>query len=142
MNLSKKKELAKKTLGVGKNRIYFDRERISEIKEAITKQDIKDLHAEGVILIKPVKGRKKVTKRKIRRGPGKIKKTVNKRKREYVKTTRKLREYLKELKRREEISNEIFTDLRNKIGVRMFKSKSHLKEYLKQSGKIKKVGRK
>ena len=79
MNLRNKKVLAAKTLGVGKNRIYFSGQGFKEIKEAITRQDIKDLYNEKIIKIKPIKGRKKVQKRKRRRGPGKIKKKLNKR---------------------------------------------------------------
>ena len=130
MNLSKKKELAAKTLKVGKNRLCFSNEHLPEIKEAITKQDIRDLHAEGIITIKPVKGRKKIKKRKTRRGPGKIKKKVRKRKQVYVKITRKLRTYLKILKSRGVISNELYIDLRKKIRMRAFRSKAHLKEIL------------
>ena len=136
MNLSKKKELAKKTLGIGKRRILFDNQKLTEIKEAITKQDIKDLQAEGIITIKPITGRRTVTKRKTRRGPGKIKKTINKRKQIYVKMTRKLREYVKELRRRGEIQRDLSLEIRKKIRMRTFKSKAHLKEYLKNSRKI------
>jgi large subunit ribosomal protein L19e len=137
MNLLKKKELAKKTLGVGKSRICFDSDRIKEIKEAITKQDIKDLHAEGAITIKPVKGRKTIKRRKTKRGPGKIKKTINKRKQIYVTITRKLRDYIKALKLQGKISNESYIEIRKKIRMRVFRGKAHLKEYLKNVEKIK-----
>ena len=96
MNLAKKRQIAARSLRVGKNRVIFNMGGLSEIKEAITKQDIKDLHSEGIIGIRPLKGGKKIKKRKNRRGPGKIKKKVNKRKQIYVKITRKLRGYLKE----------------------------------------------
>jgi large subunit ribosomal protein L19e len=135
-NLNKKKELAAKTLKVGKNRINFNQDNLSDIKETITRQDIKDLHAEGIITIKPIKGRKKIKKRKTRRGPGKIKKTVNKRKQVYVKITRKLRGYLSELKKLGVINNELYNDLRKKIRMRVFRSKSHLKNYLETHGEI------
>ena len=130
MNLSKKKQLASQVLKTGKKRIHFNSENLAEIKEAITKQDIKDLHAEGIITIKPVKGRKRIRRRKTRRGPGKIKKTVRKRKQVYVKITRKLREYLKHLKESGLITNELFLKLRKKIRMRDFRSKAHLKEHL------------
>jgi len=130
MNLAKKKELAAKALKVGKNRICFSIENLPDIKEAITKEDIKGLYSEGIITIKPVKGRKKIIKRKTRRGPGKIKKKVNKRKQIYVKITRKLRSYLKELKKQGIIERDLYWDLRKKIRMRFFKSKAHLKEYL------------
>ena len=50
MNLSKKKKLAAKVFGVGKERIVFAKSRLNEIKEAITKQDIRDLKNDGAIL--------------------------------------------------------------------------------------------
>lgn len=136
MNLAKKKNLAAKVLKIGKKRICFSNENLAEIKEAITKQDIKDLHKEGIIKIKPVKGRKRIKKRKTRRGPGKIKKKIRKRKQTYVKITRKLREYLKHLKKQRIISNELFLGLRKKIRMRDFKSKAHLKEYLEAMEEI------
>lgn len=130
MNLGKKKELASKVLKVGKNRIQFNSENLAEIKEAITKQDIRDLYEAGIILIKPIKGRRKIIKRKTIKGPGKIKKKVNKRKQIYVKITRKLRNYIKELKRLGRITNEDYKSLRKKIRMRRFRSKSHLREQL------------
>ena len=74
MNLEKKKMLAARTLGVGKARIIFNVARINEIKEAITKQDIRDLAADKAILIREIKGTKKKVKRKTRRRAGSIKK--------------------------------------------------------------------
>ena len=131
MKLDKKKLLASKTLKVGKNRIILSEERLDEIKEAITKQDIKELKATGAIKVKEVKGRKKVKKRKTKRKAGKIKKKINKRKQQYVKITRKLRSYIKELKNQGKIKNEEYKELRKIIRARDFKSKAQLKEYLK-----------
>ena len=95
MNLRKKKQLAKNTLGIGENRIVFVKPRLDEIKEAITKQDIRDLVKSGAIIIKKIKGRKTVVKRKRRRGTGKIRMKVNTRKQDYVILTRKLRKYVR-----------------------------------------------
>jgi ribosomal protein L19E len=63
-----------------------------------------------------------------------VKIKVKKRKQEYVKITRKLRGYLKELKKQEKISKEEEKDLRKKIRNRKFNSLSSLKAYLKVSG--------
>ncbi|MAG02424.1 hypothetical protein CMI42_03740 [Candidatus Pacearchaeota archaeon] len=134
MNLSKKKALAAKTLKVGKRRINFNSENLSEIKEAITKQDIKSLRDEGVISLRPLKGRKKVERRKRRRGPGKIKKKVNNRKQVYVKITRKLRACIMDLRDKGAIEKELYWTLRKKIRMRDFKSKASLIEYLKGIG--------
>ncbi len=129
MNLRKKKTLAAKAIKVGKKRIIFLTPRLEEVKEAITKQNIKDLQKEGAILIKPVKGRKKVIKRK-KRGVGKIKKKINKRKTEYATMTRKLRKSVAELKRTKSLNLEQVKDIRNKIRNKFLKNKNHLKENL------------
>jgi len=126
MNLKKKKKLAARTLGIGIDKIIFAR--ADEIKEAITKQDIRDLVSSGAILIKQNKGRKKKEGRKTRRGFGKIRKKVNKRKQDYVKLTRKLREYSKQLKFQGKISEEKHKELRKQIKSKIFRSKSHMKE--------------
>jgi large subunit ribosomal protein L19e len=127
MNLKKKKALAARTFGVGIERIEFLEPRLDEIKEAITKQDIRDLYKDGAIKIKNIKGRK-TKKRKKKRTPGNIRKKINKRKREYITITRKLRKYLKENK--EKLTKKEIKDIRKKIRNRFFKSKSQLKEYI------------
>lgn len=128
MQLSNKKELAAKVLGVGKGRVVFSVGNLSEIKEAITRQDILDLYKSGAILIKEVKGRKKIVKRKNKRRTGKVKKKVNKSKREYVILTRKLRTHLKHLLRTGVVGKEDYRKMRKMIRAKKFKSKRHLKE--------------
>lgn len=135
MNLKKKKILASKTLKVGKDRIVFLKPRLNEIKEAITKQDIRELQKEGAIIIKEIKGRKKVKKKSKKKGPGKIKKRINKRKKEYVIMTRKLRKYVSELKKQGKVSKEDVIDIRKKIRNKIFKSKSALRGYITKIGK-------
>jgi len=130
MNLRNKKELASRALKVGKERIIFVSERKDEIKEAITKQDIRDLYKDRAIKIKEISGRKKVVGRKRKRGPGNIKKKVNTRKRDYVIMTRKLRAYVKSLRERGELSVEEAKDIRKKIRNKTFKSKANLKDYV------------
>jgi large subunit ribosomal protein L19e len=108
MNLNKKKILAARTFNVGKERIIFIQERLDEIKEAITKQDIRDLKQDGAILIKEIKGRTKVKNKKRKRSAGKIRKKLKERKKNYVIITRKLRNYVKELKKHGKLSQEEF----------------------------------
>lgn len=129
MNLRNKKNLAIRTLKVGKERISFVDSRKDEIKEAITKQDIKDLVGAGAIIIKEIKGRKKIEK-KGRRSIGNIRKMVKRRKKDYVIMTRKLRKYVKEVGPQKKISKEIFKKIRNKIKNREFKNKKDLQKYI------------
>lgn len=135
MNLNKKKELAARTFNVGKERIIFVQERLDEIKEAITKQDIRELKQDNAIIIRDIKGRKTVKVKKRRKGVGKFKKKPKKRKENYVKITRKLRSYVKELKVQGKLSNEEFRDLRKKIRDGKFKSKRNLKNYTEEAKK-------
>jgi len=132
MQLSKKKILAAKVLKVGKNRIIFVKENLSEIKEAITRLDILDLHKSGAIQIREVKGRKKIVKRKNRRRVGKIKNKTNTRKAEYVIITRKLRKFVRGLVRTGAVDKEKNREVRKQIRARKFRSKRHLKENLEE----------
>ncbi len=129
MNLSKKTELAVRTFKVGKARIVFVKARLEDIKEAITKQDIRDLHKDGAILIKEIKGRKKKYIKKSR-STGNIRKKINKRKQNYVILTRKLRAYALELKKKGDLSEEEVKEIRKRIRNKDFKSKANLKEYI------------
>lgn len=104
--------MAAQILNVGTNRVYFDPSRISEIKEAITKQDIIDLIKDKAIKKKPKIGQKRrAAKKKLkrkqkgrRRGHGNLKKTMHKE--NYPKRIRKLRSYLKFLKKKNNLSKE------------------------------------
>ncbi len=128
MQLAKKKELAAKVLKVGKGRIVFATERLSEIKEAISRMDIIDLHKSGAIMIREPRGRKKIVKRKHRRRVGKIKQNVNNRKAEYVIITRKLRAYVRGAFRIGKIDADEKREIRKQIRARKFRSKRQLKE--------------
>lgn len=128
MKLENKKILAAKALKVGVGRVVFNKERLNEIKEAITKQDMLDLKKDGAISVSEIKGRKKIVKRKTRRRAGSIKMKVNTRKQDYVKLTRKLRAYILELKKHGTITDEKYRELRKEIRTKAFRSKAHLKE--------------
>lgn len=128
MNLDKKKKLAARTLNVGKERIVFNISRLGEIKEAITKQDIKDLYKDGAIMIKNIKGRKKIYKRKTRRNAGSRKKIIINRKQNYVKITRRLRNYLRVLRNKGSIPEEHFSKMRREIKTSAFNNLAQFKE--------------
>jgi large subunit ribosomal protein L19e len=126
-----KKQLAAKVLNVGAEKIRFNPLRLTDIAEAITRQDIQDLYRDGAIMIREKVGRRKAEKKKARKA-GNVKGKAYAKKTEYVKITRKLRRYLKELKMQEKINQEKYNDAKQKLRTRAFKSKAHLKEYIKQ----------
>ncbi len=124
MNLRNKKKLIARVLGVGADRVKLIS--VEEIKEAITRQDILDLKKRGLIKIKEKKGKKRGKKRKARKREGSRKKTIKHD--DYVKITRKLRGYIKNLKNKGRITTEVYYDLRKKIRARKFRSLNHLKQ--------------
>ncbi len=130
MNLSKKKKLAMRTLNVGSSRIVFLESRLDEIKEAITKQDIKELVKNGAILIKEGKGRRKASKNGKSRSMGNIRKKKRNRKRNYIILTRNLRNYSRGLESEGKISGEKLSEIMKKIRNKDFRNKSQVKEYL------------
>ena len=129
MNLGKKKKLAIRTFGVGKSKISFLKPRLEEIKEAITKQDMRGLKEEGAIIIHETRG-KKVKKKKKGGGPGNIRKKVNRRKKDYVIMTRKQRKYASEMRKQEKISRQEEIEIRKKIRNKAFRSLAHLREHV------------
>jgi len=131
MNFRKKKKLAARVLKVGAGKISFNSERLDDIKEAITNQDIRDLVKDKAIIIKARKGRRKIVSKKRKRGLGKVKKKVKRRKQDFVKLTRKLRSYAKNLKKIGKINTENYKTIRKQIKNKTFRSKSHLMESLK-----------
>jgi len=134
MKLEGKKDLVARTLGVGKGRIVFNVQRLEEVKQAITKQDIKDLVEAGAISIREIRGRIKSEPRGRRRA-GSIKKKIKPGKRGYIIITRKLRRYLQSV--RAKMPKERYEKLRKEIKMHSFPNLSHFKERIKVLGEEK-----
>ena len=147
MDLKIQKKLAAKVLKASKNRVIFDPERLEDIKEAITKTDIRGLVSEGAIKKVQKKGTSNVRTKKhkmqrrkgLRKGPStkKGKKTIHN-KQIWMRKVRTLRAFLKELRERKLIKNETFTDLYLKVKGNYFRSTRHIKIYLQDNKLIKK----
>ncbi len=136
MSIVNKKRLAAQILKVGINRVKIDPERIMDVEDAVTKEDIRRLIKEGAIWAEPVKGtstvRKKMRKRK-GRGPGSKKGTKGARmgkKERWVKQVWALRRYLKTLKERRAITNETFKILYKKVKGGELRTIRRLKEVI------------
>ncbi len=130
MKLENKKEFVAKTLEVGKGRIVFNTTRLADLKEAITRQDVRDLYAQGAISIKEPRGRKQHVKRKRRRGFGSVRKRPVNKKRQYITMTRKLRNYVAHIRRQGKLSQEQYIKIRKEIRARAFDSLAQMKEHL------------
>jgi len=132
MKLDKKKNLAAKVLNVGRGRIVFVEPRLEEIKEAITKEDIRGLKKDGAIMVKEIRGKKGKPKRKAKRSMGNVRKKAKNTKREYMTMVRKQRAYIAELKENKSLEREEIKDIRNKIRNKHFKSLAQLKDHVKE----------
>ena len=143
MNLKNKKRLVQSLLGIGKKRIKFDPEKLSEIKEAITKLDIRGLAKDGAITVVPEhgisRGRHRSLRYKRKRGQGKGqgkrkgKKTARlARKTKWINTIRSQRKLLAELKDSGKIAHQTYRELYLKAKGGYFRNMRHIKLYLEE----------
>jgi len=143
MKLTTQKRLAGQIMKCSPKRIKFNPARLQDVKEAITNVDIKILIKEKTITRTPVKGVSRVRARKIaeqrrkglRKGAGsrKSKRTATITKKDsWIKRIRIQREFLKELKSKEFISREIYTNLYRKAKGGFFRSKRHIKLFIQE----------
>jgi large subunit ribosomal protein L19e len=147
MKLKIQKRLAADVLKCSEKRVKFDTERLEEIKESITKADIKSLINDNAIYGIQKKGVSRVRARKIRtqkskgkrRGDGsrKGKKTSTlPRKSVWMNKIRSQRELIKSLKDNQIINNEIYRELYRKSQGGFFRSRRHIKLYIEEHGLI------
>lgn len=150
MKLKVQKRLAAQLMKCSEKRVWFDEDRLEDIKEAITKADIRGLISGGVIQEKPVKSisrgrarKKKMQKRKGRgkgHGSRKGKKTARLPKKEaWMNKVRVQRDFLKKLKELRLVEKRACNEVYKKIKGGFFRSKRHLKIYLEERHLIKKV---
>ncbi len=142
MEFDTQRRLAADILDCSKKRVKFEPSRIEDVREAITKSDIRNLISEGVIQKQPEKGvsRSRARKRKVQKSKGLQSGPGRKKGKKYSKTSRKerwmskvraQRSFLKKLRDSEVIPQKTFKDLYNKSKGGFFKSVRHIKLYLK-----------
>ena len=135
------KKLAGRLMKTSPNKIVFDNSRLADIKEAITKTDIRNLIGEKAITKKPDVGNGRARARKIkiqksknlRKGAGSRegKHTARlPRKENWMNKVRSQRKFLAELKESKLITNETYKNIYYKIKGGYFRSKRHIKLYL------------
>ncbi len=145
MELKVQKRLAAQILKCSEKKIVFNPERLDEIKEAITKVDIRNLIKDGAIIRKPSigvsRGRARINKiqrsKGGRRGHGSRKGTRTARepgKIRWINHVRLQREFIKQLKTNKIMDNKIYRDLYMKIKGGFFRNKRHIKLYMEEHG--------
>lgn len=142
------KRLAGTVLKCSPNRIKLDPSKLSEVKEAITKFDIKNLVNRGVITRKPIKGSSRVRARKIasqkrkgrRKGHGSRKGKFNARaneKRIWINNVRAQRVVLKNIRDKKLVLTSDYQTLYRKVKGGFFRSVRHMKMFMEEKGYFK-----
>jgi len=144
MNLKTQKRIAAKVLKCSPKRVVFSQESSGDIKEAITRGDIRNLVGSGLIAkanktsISRSRIRKNlIQKRKGRKsGPGSRKGKANARlstKKVWMAKVRLQRAFIKELRDKELISMETYRLLYSRVKGGYFRNKRHIKLFLEDS---------
>ena len=143
-SLKIQKKIASKIMKCSKKKIRFDPDSLGDVKESITRIDLKGLIGRKVITKRPVKGSSRVRARKnlvqkrkgLRKGHGSRKGTSNarlKNKEKWIIRIRKQRALLKSFRDKELITKETFRTLVNKSKGGFFRSVKHIKVYLEEN---------
>lgn len=151
MNVNAQRRMAAEILDCGENRVYFDPYFVDEIKMAITREDIRNLIKEGIIRKKYKKGisnyRKKKQHEKKKKGRSRglgsrkgTKKARSPPKQAWIQTIRPIREQLKKMRDRKQITRSTYRDLYKKSKGGFFSNTKHLKRYIEEND-LKRRGR-
>ena len=143
MKLDNQKRLAAQILKCSKKKVKFDPDRLSDIKESITKADIRNLIKDKAVIKIVTKGvsRVRARKRLVQRRKGKQSGPASKkgsrgarlpRKREWINKIRAQRGLLNRLKDKKIIDKKLYRDLYLKAKGGFFRSKRHIKLYLEE----------
>ncbi len=143
MKLGSQKRLAAQLLKCGERRVWFDSARLQEVKEAITKNDlrrlIKDLaiqkHQEHGVSRSRARHREGQKRKGRRQGAGAHEGSKFARlpaKRRWINKIRAQRSFLKELKTKKIIDTTTFRSLYRKSKGGFFRSRRHMKLYLEE----------
>ncbi|MDD9953969.1 MAG: 50S ribosomal protein L19e [Candidatus Woesearchaeota archaeon] len=146
-DLSLQKRLAGAVLKASPHRIVFDPARLNDIKQAITKEDIKGLISDGMIKAKPVKGISRGRARKIAKQKSKgLQKGIGSRKGKatarnpskdaWMRKVRVQRKFLKELKEKKILNTANYRTLYTKSKGGFFRSVRHIKLFMNEKGMV------
>ncbi|ABR54634.1 Ribosomal protein L19e [Methanococcus vannielii SB] len=145
MDVSTQRRIAAAVLDCGIDRVWVDPENLEKVKMAITKDDIRLLINDGIIVKKQEKGISSARKKEVqeqkrkgkRKGPGSrrgAKGARTPKKEKWMNTIRPLRTLLKELRENEKIERSSYRKLYRMAKGGAFRSRNHMKLYMKEHG--------
>jgi len=142
------KKLAASIAKRSKKKVKLVVERLAEIKEAITRADVRGLIKDKAIIVEQDKGvsRARARKRHVQRTKGRQKGAASKKgkasarlpgKEKWMNKIRLQRAFLKELKEKQLVTNETYKMLYMKAKGGFFRSKRHIKLYINEHNLVK-----
>lgn len=148
MNLRNQRRMAASILKVGVNRVWISSEKISDVQEKITRENVREAIDNNWIQKRPVVGqsrarvrhRKRQRKKGRQRGVGSRKGGTNARdprKQRWLRTIRPIRTYLKDLRDEGKIDTRTYRKYYRQAKGGMFKGKAHLDQHLRAGGLLK-----
>lgn len=140
-DLTNQRRLAASILKCGANRVYFDPEKLADIQNAISREDLRGLIGEGAVSAHQVQGvsrgraRIKAAKRSYGhcKGSGRRRGAAGARhpsKREWIQKIRAIRKSLVELRAAGEIDRHIYRMIYRRAAGGQFRSVAHMKAQL------------
>ena len=149
MKLAVQKKLASGVLKRSKKKIKIDPMRVEELKEAITKKDIKGLIKDKAIIARKINSKSKARARKIRlqKSKGKRKGAGSKKgkkfskiskKERWIKKIRAQRRLIVELRQEKKIIPKTYSEIYQKSKGGFFRSRRHILLYLEEHNLLKK----
>jgi large subunit ribosomal protein L19e len=141
--LSLQRRLAADILKVGETRIWVSPSHLDEIKNSITRSDVRRMINHGYIKAKTPKIKRPKERVKKTKGPGRRKGAKGARtpkKEKWMNTVRPLRRMLKKLRDENKIDVGTYRKLYSQVKSGTFRNRSHLKLYLKQRGILNETG--
>jgi large subunit ribosomal protein L19e len=143
--LKTQRRLASDLLSTGENKVWMDPTKYKEIKEAITREDVKNLISKGVIIERKTNGQSrsraravhKKTKKGHKKGPGSRKgKHAARSKFEWKDKVRALRNELFKQRKAGKLDKKLFRIVYKKIKGNAFHSVSHMRNIILEMKKV------
>lgn len=152
MKLNNQKRMASKVLKIGIKKVKFNQDRLADIKEGITRSDIRTLiigkaiKAEHIRGISRSRARKIIIQKRKGRRMGKGSKSGphsarENRKDRWISHVRLQREFIKDLRDKKLITTKVYGMMYKKIKGGFFRSRGHVKLYLTENRLFENVNR-
>ncbi len=148
MNLSNQRRMAADILKCGEDRVWIDPNRLDDVADAITRDDVRAVIDAGLIRKLPVRGKSKSRIRYKafqrskgrRRGPGSRKGAKGARspgKEQWMRTIRALREVLRDLRDQGRLDRSTYRMLYLRAKGGVYRNRAHLLQHLESEGYLK-----